>query len=126
LQIAIALKTTSELIGDCGVRIQAADARQATIGVSLARAWQGKGFAVEALSCLLDCLFRQMALHRVAVDTDGENLAMQKLAVRLRMRREGRLRQSLWFKGRWMDEYLYAILREEWLVAGRPVEGGAS
>ena len=29
---------------------------------------------------------------------------------------EGHLRQSLWFKGRWADEYLYAILGEEWLT----------
>src|SRR6185503_8461739 len=34
LQIAIALKTTGELIGDCAVRVQEADARQATIGVT--------------------------------------------------------------------------------------------
>jgi RimJ/RimL family protein N-acetyltransferase len=116
LQIAIALQETNELIGDCGVRVHAADARQATIGVTLARACRGRGFAVEALSCLFDYLFRQLALHRVVVDTDAANTAMQKLAVRLGMRHEGHLRQSLWFKGRWADEYLYAILREEWLA----------
>lgn len=114
LQIAIALKATNEIIGDCGVRIQTADTRQATVGVSFARAWQGRGFALEALSCLFDCLFRQLALHRVVADTDAENTAMQKLAVRLGMRQEGHLRRSLWFKGRWADEYLYAILAEEW------------
>jgi RimJ/RimL family protein N-acetyltransferase len=126
LQIAIALKATNELIGDCGVRVQAADARQATIGVSLARAWQGRGFAVEALSALFDYLFGPLALHRVAVDTDAENTAMQKLAVRLGMRQEAHLKQSLWFKGRWADEYFYAMLREEWPAAKRLAEGGTS
>ena len=65
LQIAIAFKATNELIGDCGVRIQAADTRQATIGVSLAQAWQGQGFATEALCCLYDYLFQHLALHRI-------------------------------------------------------------
>ena len=116
LQIAIALKATNELVGDCGVRVHVEVARQATIGVALARAWHGQGFAIEALSRLFDCLFRQWALHRVVVDTDAENAAMQKLAVRLGMRREAHLRQSLWFKGRWVDEYFYAMLREEWLA----------
>jgi len=124
LQIAIALKATNQLIGDCGVRVQATDARQATISVALARAWHGRGFAVEALSCLFDYLFRQLALHRVVVDTDAENTAMQKLAVRLGMRQEGHLVQSLWFKGRWADEYFYAMLREEWLARNGPTEEG--
>ena len=120
LQVAIALKATNELIGDCGVRVSAADPRQATIGVALARAWHGQGFAVEALSGLFDCLFRQLELHRVAVDPDAENTAMQHLAERLGMRREGHLRQSLWFKGRWADEFFYAILRDEWLARDEP------
>jgi RimJ/RimL family protein N-acetyltransferase len=124
LQIAIALKATNELIGDCGVRVNAADNRQANIGVSFARAWQGRGFAVEALWCLFDCLFRQLALHRVVADTDAENTAAQKLAVCLGMRCEGHLKQSLWFKGRWADEYFYAILREEWLAHNEPTQGG--
>lgn len=47
---------------------------------------------------------------------------MQKLAVRLGMRQEGQSRQSLWFKGRWADEYFYAMLREEWV--GHPKPGG--
>jgi RimJ/RimL family protein N-acetyltransferase len=120
LQIAIALKATNQLIGDCGVRVHPADSRQATIGVALARAWHGRGFAFEALSCVFDFLFRQRALHRLVVDTDAENIAMQRLAERLGMRREGHLRQSLWFKGRWADELFYALLRDEWLARDEP------
>ena len=115
-QLAITMKSTNELVGDCGVRFHAPDARQAAIGVTLARAHQGRGFATEALSCLFDHLFRVGKLHRITVDTDVENIAMQRLAERLGMRREAHLRQSLWFKGRWADEYFYAILRDEWVA----------
>jgi hypothetical protein len=31
------------------------------------------------------------------------------------LRREGHFIQNIWFKGKWGDEYLYAILKEEWL-----------
>ena len=34
---------------------------------------------------------------------------------RLGLRREGHFVQNVWFKGKWGDEYLYAILRNEWL-----------
>ena len=113
-QIATALKTTSMLIGDCAFKVHTQDPRQATIGVTLARQNQGQGFATEALSCLLNALFEHLNLHRVVADTDVENTASWTLLERLGLRREAHLRQSLWFKGRWADEYLYAILSEEW------------
>jgi RimJ/RimL family protein N-acetyltransferase len=115
LQIAIACKGTDALIGDCAFKVQLHDPRQATIGVTLARQSHGQGFATEALSCLLDALFERLNMHRVVADTDVENTASWKLLERLGLRREGHLKQSLWFKGRWADEYLYAILRDDWL-----------
>ena len=115
LQIAVALQDTNALIGDCALKVQAHDPRQATIGGTLARRFQRQGFAVEALSCLLDALFERLKLHRVVADTDVENTAAWTLMEQLGLRREGHLRQSLWFKGRWADEYLYAMLREDWL-----------
>ena len=118
LQIAIALKDTNALIGDCAFKVQAHDPRQATIGVTLARENHGQGFATEALSCLLAALFERLKLHRAVADTDPENTASWTLLERLGLRREGHLRQSLWFKGRWADEYHYAILREDWLKPG--------
>jgi RimJ/RimL family protein N-acetyltransferase len=115
-QIAIALKEAGTLLGDCALRIHSPEARQATVGITLAQPNQGQGFATEALACLLDYLFRQRHLHRVVADTDPQNLPAWTLLERLGMRREGHLRQSLWFKGQWADEYLYAILCEEWLA----------
>ena len=120
LQIAIALKESNQLIGDCAVRVHAPDARQATIGGTLCRPFHRQGFAVEALSCLLECLFVGLKLHRVVADTDVENAAAWRLMEQLGLRREGHLRQSLWFKGRWADEYLYAMQREEWLARREP------
>jgi RimJ/RimL family protein N-acetyltransferase len=116
LQIVIALKQTGQPIGDCAFKVHAADMRQATIGITLSRAFQGQGFATEALSTLLDYVFLRGRLHRVQADTDPRNTAAWRLLERLGMRREARCRQSLWFKGRWADEFLYAILRHEWLA----------
>jgi aminoglycoside 6'-N-acetyltransferase len=113
LQIGIVLKESGQLIGDCALRIHTPDIRQATIGITLSRPYHGKGFATEALSALLDYVFVHMKLHRVQADTDPENTSAWKL---LERRREGHHHKSLWFKGRWADEYIYAILFEEWLA----------
>lgn len=114
-QIALALRKTNALVGDCGLKVHESEPRHATIGITVARAYQGRGLASEGLSCLFDHLFTKTELQRVVADTDPANLPAWRLLERLGMRREGHLRQSLWFKGRWSDEYLYAILREEWL-----------
>jgi len=114
LQIAIELKEGGPLIGDCAFKIEEHDARQAEIGFTLARAYQGRGFATEAVSRFLTYAFPTFHLHRVVAIADCENAASVALLERLGMRREGHFRQNVWFKGWWGDEYLYAILGEEW------------
>ncbi len=115
LQIAIEFKETGTLAGDCALKIDEHDERQAEIGYTLARAYQGKGIAFEAVSRVLDYAFRALELHRVIAITDSENAASIALLERLGLRREGHFIQNVWFKRKWADEYLYAVLQHEWL-----------
>jgi RimJ/RimL family protein N-acetyltransferase len=119
-QFAIELKETGALIGDCALKVER-DGRQAEIGFTLSREHQGKGYASEAVSRLLDYAFGDLGLHRVVAITDRENEPSWALLERLGMRREGCFVQNAWFKGRWTSEYLYAVLDDEWL-RGRPRE----
>ena len=113
-QFAIELKETGDLVGDCALNVEQ-DGRQAEIGYTLAREHQGKGYASEAVSRLLDYAFGDLGLHRVVAITDRENKPSFALLERLGMRQEGRFVQNAWFKGRWVSEYLYAVLADEWL-----------
>lgn len=114
-QVAIELKATGVLIGDCYFTISTLDHRQAEIGFTLSRAYQGFGFATEAVTNFLNYAFSTFDLHRVVAITDCENRASVALLERLGMRREGHFIQNNWFRGKWGDEYLYAILDKEWL-----------
>ena len=113
-QFAIELKETSTLLGDCALKVEE-DGRQAEVGFTLSREHQGKGYASEAISCLLDYAFGVLGLHRIVAITDQENKSSFALLERLGMRREGHFIQNVWFKGRWANEYLYAMLADEWL-----------
>jgi RimJ/RimL family protein N-acetyltransferase len=44
------------------------------------------------------------------------------------MRREAHFRENEWVKGKWDDEYVYAILAREWATEGgrRRPEGAAT
>lgn len=114
LQIAIERTDGGVLIGDCYLQVDRSEPRQAEIGYTLARDEQGNGYATEAVSCLLDHVFPDLDLHRVVALVDCENERSIALLERLGFRREGHFVQSYWDDDRWADEYLYAILREEW------------
>lgn len=120
-QLALELKAGGEMIGDVTFCILNEDHRQAEIGFTLSRRYQGQGYATEAVRRLLAFLFGEMQLHRVRANCDPENSASAQMMERLGMRREGHMLQSLWFKGRWADELWYAILQEEW----QPEKGAA-
>ena len=64
-------------------------------------------------------MFSSLHKHRVIAITDCENARSVALLQRVGMRREGHFLQDVWFKGRWSDEYQYAVLRSEWLAKAR-------
>jgi RimJ/RimL family protein N-acetyltransferase len=114
-QFAIESKETGALIGDCALRVDEDEPYRAEIGFTLAREYQGRGFASEAVSRLLDYAFDTLGLHRVVAIADCRNAPSVALLERLGLRREGHFVENIWFKGRWADEYLYAVLKDEWL-----------
>ena len=113
-QLALELKSSGAMIGDFAFKLSKWDPRQAEIGYTLARAYQGQGYASEALTRLLDYLFTDLDLHRVHANIDPENIPSARLCQRAGLRHEGHFVQSLWFKGGWVDEDWYAILQSEW------------
>lgn len=113
-QIAIERKTGVDLIGDVVFQRLHEDPHQAEIGFTLARSFHGQGFALEAVSALLDYLFGELGLHRVRANCDPLNEGSIRLLQKVGMRHEGRFIESLWFKGGWADEEWYALLEREW------------
>lgn len=113
LQIAVEAKASQAHIGDCAMRITARDPRQAELGFTFSRQHQGRGFATEAVSHLLDYVFSRLDLHRVFAIADDRNLRAIALLERVGMRREGHFREAEWFKGAWVSDVLYAVLASE-------------
>lgn len=115
-QIALEHKIDGCMIGDCAFGCLSEDPHQAEIGFSLARAYQGQGYAREAVRALLRYLFEVHNFHRVRAICDAENLASARLLERVGMRREAHFLENQYFNGRWSSEYWYAILRREWIT----------
>lgn len=113
-QLAITLRESKTLIGDLGLHFPLDEPQQAEIGITLAPAWQGQGYATEALTAALAYLFDTLECHRVYARADARNRASIALLERVGMRREGYLHESTLARGEWTDDVLYAILALEW------------
>jgi RimJ/RimL family protein N-acetyltransferase len=113
-QFALTLKPSGQLIGNCGVRRDSPGALEGDIGYELDPRFWGRGYATEAAQAVLQFGFTQMSLHRITARCVAENTASAHVLEKLGMLQEGRLREHQYFKGRWWDTLLYAILYDEW------------
>jgi RimJ/RimL family protein N-acetyltransferase len=119
LQLAIVDRATGGVCGDCAVRVATDQPATAEIGVTLARASQGRGLATEALTAVVTELLERRGLHRVFAEADDRNAPVCRLFERLGFRSEARLVEADWFKGEWSTLRLYAILDREWRARTR-------
>lgn len=119
-QIALVEDATGRLIGDCGLHCRNDEPRQMEIGITLAPSHQGRGYATEAIECLLRFVFDTMDMHRVSAVTDAENHAAASLFRRLGFRQEAHHIEHRWYKGGWDSEFVFALLQREWGSRPRP------
>jgi len=112
-QLGIALRSGGELIGDCGIHILH-DPRLAEIGIAVAPQFQCRGYATEALRAILGYLFGKLGKHRISASIDPRNTGSIRLMQRLAFRQEAHMIGSLWFKGQWVDDLVFAMLAWEW------------
>src|SRR4051812_6540059 len=68
-QLAIVERATESMVGDCGLHCRLDDPRQMEFGITLAPSHQGRGYATEALECLLHFVFATLDKHRVSAVT---------------------------------------------------------
>jgi RimJ/RimL family protein N-acetyltransferase len=113
-QLAVTLKTDHQLIGICGIRMAFAGAHQGDIGYELSPQHWGQGYATEAARAIVRFGFAELKLHRVWSWCIADNVGSARVLQKVGMRLEGRLCDKEYFKGRWWDTLLYAILEDEW------------
>lgn len=115
IRVALTLKQPgSPLLGDVCLIWVSEQHRQGEIGFVMHPDHQGRGYACEAAREMLRIGFEQLGLWRIFGRCDARNTASARLMERLGMRREAHLLQNELVKGEWTDEFVYAILSEEW------------
>ena len=118
-QFAVTLKSTGQLIGNCGVRRDSPETRAGDLGYELDPRFWGHGYATEAARAVLSFGFSHMHLHHVSAWCVADNVGSARVLEKLGMRLEKRVRSHQYFKDRWWDTLSYAISYEEWRMQAR-------
>ena len=87
----------------------------AEIGYALSTPCQGLGLMPQALTLLLADLFLRTKLDRIEARCAIDNIRSQRVLEKLGFHREGRLRDYFVLRGNRVDNFLYAILRRDFL-----------
>jgi ribosomal-protein-alanine N-acetyltransferase len=109
---------TMQFIGDCGLNILDSATRFAQIGYTVARPFWNRGYATEAITGLVKYAFSTFPLHRISASVDPLNTGSARALEKAGFVKEAHFRQTEWFKGRWADDAIYAMLREDWRTSG--------
>jgi RimJ/RimL family protein N-acetyltransferase len=123
LNLAVVLPETGALIGDVVLFLRSQEQRQGEIGYVFHPDYGGRGYATEAARALLGLGFEHYGLHRIVGRLDARNTASARVLERLGMRREARFVQNEFIKGEWTDEFVYAMLEDEWRSPGPDADG---
>jgi [ribosomal protein S5]-alanine N-acetyltransferase len=113
-RLAITLPPSDQVRGRIKLIVQTAETREWEIGWAVHKQEWGKGYATEAAREVMRFAFEELNAHRLIAFCNTGNLASARVMEKLGMRQDGRLRQALWWQGRWVDELVYAILDSEW------------
>lgn len=76
--------------------------------------YHGEGYGTEAVALSVDVVFQQYHHGAVEARTFPDTGASRGLLESLGFTQEGRIRNALYWDGRYRDLVLYGLLREEW------------
>ena len=118
-QLAVVLAQTGRLIGSCGIRMDAPEARTGNIGYELDPYHWGRGYATEAAREILRLGFADLRLQRIWAWCLAENEASARVLERIGLLHIERKLAADHFKDRDWDIDIYSLEYRAWQSRAR-------
>lgn len=115
IRYGIHRKVDDELIGFCIIAYIDRYNRNCRFGITLGEKdeW-GKGYGREIIKEVKRHCFMELNMNRIGVELYSYNERSRRLFEGAGFKREGIMRQYVLKNGKFEDEYVYGLLREEW------------
>lgn len=108
-QLGIFIADQPELAGDIGIHFLQSSEGEIELGCTLSPAYQGRGYATEAVAAVIGYLFKELGKRRVIFSIDPRNTLSRRLAERLGLKQVGYTEKSCFIAGEWCDDMTYAL-----------------
>lgn len=112
-----AIETLEEgkYIGGCGINKVDWKNSVATVGIFIGKDYLSRGYGTDAMNTLVGFIFNQMNINKVKLNVYSFNERAIKSYKKCGFKLEGTLRQEIFRDGKYYDEYVMGILREEYI-----------
>lgn len=103
-------------IGNLGLHNHERENRQAMLGIIIGdKGHWGRGYGTDAIRALLRWAFDNLNLNRIYLTVYSYNPRAIRCYEKCGFRHEGIMRQARYYEGQYHDEWMMAILRDEFL-----------
>lgn len=110
------IANAEEMIGAIGINPQEDVNRfSAEVGYWIGEPYWGKGTATAALIAFTEFAFNKFNLNRIFANVFEGNDASEKVLLKAGYRKEAILKKAVFKEERFLDQYIYAVLKEEFL-----------
>ncbi|HCO67195.1 MAG TPA: GNAT family N-acetyltransferase [Dysgonomonas sp.] len=106
-------KDSGQFIGTAGISLSGDRFMRGEIFYELFPSVWGKGYATETARTMVKAGFEIFRLHRVEAGVATENIRSIHVLEKCGMTREGTGRKILPIRGKWVDNYHYAIVEDD-------------
>ncbi|MCJ7648924.1 MAG: GNAT family N-acetyltransferase [Candidatus Lokiarchaeota archaeon] len=104
-----------KIIGNCAIQRINAKNRACSCGITIGeKEYQSKGYGPEAMEMLVEYGFNTLNMNRIELVVYEFNIRAYKSYQKVGFIEEGRKRQARYHNGKYYDEVIMAILREDW------------
>ena len=110
---AILFKETNKLIGRTGLILIDSVHEKAELGYVLINQFWNQGITTEATYPILQYALNEVGFNRVEARCRDNNVGSYKVMEKLGLSFEGILRKQLKIRGKFMDQRLYSILKDD-------------
>lgn len=112
---AIVYQQTGKVIGRTGLIRIDPEHDKAELGYVLSHHYWNQGIVTEATRAVIDYAFCELGINRVEARCNAHNTGSYRVMEKLGLQFEGLLRQQLKIHGVYVDQRMYAIIRDDYL-----------
>ncbi|NVM46210.1 MAG: GNAT family N-acetyltransferase [Candidatus Lokiarchaeota archaeon] len=104
-----------KIIGNCAIHNINPKNRACSCGITIGeKEYQSKGYGAEAMEMLIEYGFNTLNMNRIELTVYDFNTRAYKTYQKVGFVEEGRKRQARYHNGKYYDEIIMAILKEDW------------